>query len=193
MFSELALTSLLAATALAVPHQQHAARHQHHHFNRNAASAQNFTITVNNNCSDTLSVATYGMNSAFLITQESATHVIEPNCNANVSTSYYGVGMRLSAKADKPVASQYLPQGMFEYGYSNANGLEGTAYDLSLMGFSGPGVKVVPGHADCEAKCCTPDNCPTDQGWTNPAQGYAADVTCYQGIVDFEVTFCPST
>lgn len=195
MFTELALTSVLALNALAVPHQH---SHHHRHSARQDApsygsnSASNFTITVNNNCSDTLTVATYAMNSAFIITQESATHTIEPDCSANVTTSYSGVGMRLSPNAHLPVASQYLPHGIFEYGYSSANGLTGTAYDISLMEHIGPGMKVEPAHPECESKCCTPSNCPVDQGWTDPAQGYAADVTCYQGKVDFTVTFCPS-
>ncbi|CZT21481.1 uncharacterized protein RCC_07344 [Ramularia collo-cygni] len=190
MFSELALTSFLAATALAVPHQ-HA--HQHRHYQRNT-HASNFTITVNNNCTKDLSVATFGMSDTFIITQESATHVIEPSCSANISTNYYGVGMRLSPNAHLPIAMQYLPQAMFEYGYSNTGpqGLSGTAYDLSLMGHVAPGIKVVPAHPECEPKCCTPGNCPIDQGWTSAAQSYAADVTCYQGMVDFEVTFCPN-
>jgi hypothetical protein len=196
MFSELALTSLLAATALASPQHQHA--HQHRHYNRNvernverSAGASNFTITVNNNCTDTLSFATYGMSDIFILTQESAVHVIEPDCSANISTNYYGVGMRLSPNAHKSLGEQYLPQAIFEYGYSNANGLVGTAYDVSRMGNVGPGIKVEPANTLCEEKCCTPESCPIEQGWTSAAQAWGADTTCYHGITDFTVTFCP--
>lgn len=187
MFTELALTSLLALTALASPHQ-HA--HQHRHWNRQDAS--NFTITVNNNCTDTLSVATYSMSDVFVIAQESATYTIEPACSANIPTNYYGVGMRLSPNANLSLAEQYLPQSLFEYGYSSTEGVTGTAYDISMMGYTAPGMKVVPANSECETKCCTPTDCPTDQGWTSATQSYAADATCYYGNTDFTVTFCPT-
>jgi len=185
MFSELVVSSLLALTAMASPHH-----HAHRMLHRRDAS--NFTISVVNNCSHTIHAATYSMSDAFIISQESATHVIEPDCSANVTTNYYGTGMRLSPNANLSLAEQYLPQAMFEYGYSAAMGVAGTAYDISMMGLVGPGMEVVPANPQCEKKCCTTTSCSIEQGWTSATQAWGADTTCYYGQTDFTVTFCPA-
>jgi hypothetical protein len=174
MFTELALTSLFALSALAsllTPHA-HALRHLQ-------PRDSTFNITVKNSCAATIYPATYSISSSFVMTQESS------GASTNVVTSYTATGMRLSPNGNWPLAQQWNDQPLFEYGYGAFNGVAGTAYDLSLMKYvaTAPdtgGLKVVPANSQCETKTCTPSNCPADQGWTDTSDGNsAADTGCY--------------
>ena len=110
-------------------------------------------------------------------------------------------GPRLSSRGVRPLDMQRNPQSLFEYGYGTYAGLEGVAYDLSVMSDSQAlaGVAVQPlengkGSGACPEKTCIPGECDPTQGWTHRTQdsaGSPADTACFKGPIDFKVTFCP--
>lgn len=191
MLTQLTLALLMALGTLASPLSL-----SRRHIQLHERAGPEFIITVTNNCPDTIHAATYSISGGFTMSQESAVFTINHGDSADIHTAYNGIGMRLSGNADWPLGDQWKLQPLFEYGFSAFNGIEGTAYDISLMDYvkAGPvtgGLKVVPANSACETKVCTPSNCPKDQGWTSPSDPSGADTVCYHGRGDFHVTFCP--
>lgn len=169
---------------------------------RSAQGANTFQIHVTNNCPFQKAVALYQITGDFQMLEKSKPTTIFPKKSLTINAPYKALGMRLSGHAEWGTAGQWQHQALFEFGYSEYAGTEGTAYNLSLMEGSdadvGLAAYVVPngkGSKQCPSKLCkTPGNCPLDQGWTNPGQitdGSPADTVCYKGKTDFKVVFCP--
>lgn len=126
---------------------------------------------------------------------------VKPKQMHTIHAPYRDLGIRLSGHAEWGTARQWEVQALFEFGYGQYGGKEGTAYNLSVMEGSdkdvGVGVYPIPngkGSGKCQSKTCFPWNCPLSQGWTNPDQikdGSPADTVCYEGKTDFKVVFCP--
>jgi hypothetical protein len=155
-----------------------------------------FNIEITNHCAATKHFGIYEISSTFQSLQVCDPISIASNQTQTLTAPYKGTGMRLSGHAEWGTAGQWIPQALFEFGYSAYNGLEGTAYDISMMEGSeiGVGMAVYPSKSACPSKTCSPDDCATDQGWTNPDQssaGSPADTVCYDGKMDFQVVFCP--
>ncbi|KYG41976.1 hypothetical protein M433DRAFT_147199 [Acidomyces richmondensis BFW] len=149
-----------------------------------------FNLTIINGCAQTQTVGIYQVTSDFTINMISHPIVLSPGAVGLIQAPFYQTGLRLSAKRN-----QWVAQTLFEFGYSTWSNLSGTAYDLSVMPGSELGISVKPSNPNCPSKTCLLDNCPLDQGWTNPDQvnlGSPANSVCYHGITNFEVTFCPS-
>lgn len=192
------LTSLFALTATAIPHG-HGLRHAH------KRDADTFNIEITNNCPSTKQFGIYSITSGFEMLQQCEPVSIDSNSTQTIAAPYKGLGMRLSGHAEWGVGGQWAPQALFEFGYSEYNGMEGTAYDLSMMEGceSDVGLAAYPqlsseaDSEDCPSKICTdPSKCDPSQAWTNPAQNLAgspADTVCYHGKMDFKVVFCPSS
>lgn len=186
------LTSLLALTATATPINTTLTP-------RN--SENTFNIKLKNNCPFTKQFALYQITANFQMLERSKPLNLAPKKSTNLSAPFKDLGMRLSGHAEWGVAGQWKAQALFEFGYSQYAGQEGTAYDLSVMegsdGDIGVGVWPVPngkGSGKCPGKICFPWDCKPDQGWTSPGQvdqGSPADTVCYEGKTDFEVVFCP--
>jgi len=188
----LILTSTLALLASAVPFSGHAHQHAHNEKRQD----QTFNIHVLNNCPDTKQFALYQITPSFDSVQMSTPVNIASGMAHTIPAPYTATGMRLSGMAQWGTAGQWDPQPLFEFGYSNYEGQDGTAYDLSVMEGSPPdvGIAVYPANAACPSKVCNPDDCPLDQGWTNPdqdADGSPADTVCYEGLTHFRVIYCP--
>ncbi|KAF2478698.1 hypothetical protein BDY17DRAFT_57274 [Neohortaea acidophila] len=195
LFTDLSIAALLASTAAAVPFAGH--DHSHRHLHRKQSNGNTFNINVVNSCSSSRSVGLFQITSAFQMLSMSTPVTLQPGENTTVAAPYQLAGMRLSGTADQGTAAQWLPQALFEFGYSAWGSVEGTAYDLSLMTGTTDGMSVVPANSNCESKSCSsPLDCPVSQAWTNPNQdaiGSPADTTCYYGLTDFDVVFCPSS
>ena len=117
---------------------------------------------------------------------------IAAGSKGTIAAPYSGIGMRLSATAGDGAAAQWSAQALFEFGYSEYNGIAGSAYDLSVMG-GDVGLAVYPENTECPSKKCTPSDCAPDQGWTNADQvedGSPADTVCYHGKTNFNVVWC---
>jgi len=133
--------------------------------------------------------------------QHSTPTNISPKQKLTIAAPYKDIGMRLSGHAEWGTAGQWKTQALFEFGYSEYAGMEGTAYNISLMEGSdsdiGLGAYPIPngkGSKQCPSKTCFPWDCPLSQGWTKPEQvqvGSPADTVCYHGNTDFKVVFCP--
>jgi hypothetical protein len=167
-----------------------------------SSGSDTFNIEICNNCPSTKQFGIYQVSSSFQMNQMCDPVTIGQNQTQTISAPYKGIGMRLSGHAEWGTGGQWAHQALFEFGYSEYNGLAGTAYDLSLMEGtdSDVGLAVYPilsGDADsddCPSKVCLPGNCDASQGWTNPDQvsdGSPADTVCYHGKMDFKVVFCP--
>ncbi|TKA24318.1 hypothetical protein B0A50_06788 [Salinomyces thailandicus] len=206
MFSKtFALAAVLAITGVtAVPFSgaQHQHLHRHQHQNIEARDQDTYKIHVINECSETKHFGLFEITSDFQMNSKSAATGVDPGKHATLKADYKGIGLRLSATANEGPAAQWAPQSLAEFGYSGWSGVEGTAYDVSMMIGSdmSVGVKIEPldngnGSGNCAVKKCTLGNTPLDQCWTHPdqtADGSPADTVCYQGKTDFKVTFCPS-
>jgi hypothetical protein len=190
----------LALSSSAIPH----AGNSHQHLHRAAAPApvpssaaggDTFDITINNNCGSDMSFGIYQVSASFSMNTISEPVAIPAGSNGTLEAPYQGIGMRVSGSADESAASQWTAQALFEFGYSAFNGIEGTAYDLSVMGGDN-GLAVYPENTQCPSKVCTPTDCALDQGWTNQDQvedGSPADTVCYHGKTNFYVVWCPDT
>lgn len=69
-----------------------------------------------------------------------------------------------------------------------------TAYDISAIGGNNVGMKIVPSLDSCLTKECPVEGCAKDQAWGSASQaqeGSPADTTC-PNTADYTVTFCPS-
>ncbi|WPG98694.1 Hypothetical protein R9X50_00148800 [Acrodontium crateriforme] len=155
-----------------------------------------FTLHVRNQCPWTKEVGLYKITPAFQMIQMSKPINLDHGQTIELPAPYFETGMRLSAHTEKGTDWQWNPQALFEFGYSSWNGLEGTAYDLSVMKGSDKdiGIAVTPFNHQCEAKVCFPGSCALKEGWTAPDQVYRgspADTVCYKGKTDFLVVFCP--
>jgi len=113
-------------------------------------------------------------------------------------SDFYWTGMRLSGHGEW--TDQFQEQALFEWSYSTAGDADGTFWDLSMMLTDnnahdpGVGIGAWPRTLNCPGKICWPWAAPLDQCWTNPDQdqiGSPANLGCYQGVVDFDVTYCP--
>lgn len=197
----LPLVLSLALAATAVPFD--GAHHRHQHRNptpvaelapRSSSSADDFDIIVTNNCGSTLSFGVFQVSSTFSMNTITQPVEIASGDNGTISAPYSGIGMRLSGTADQGAAAQWGAQALFEFGYSAFNGIDGTAYDLSVMG-GDVGLAVYPANTQCPSKLCASTSCAPDQGWTNPNQvddGSPADTVCYHGKTNFNVVWCAS-
>lgn len=192
--ASLLLSSLFALTATATPFK-HSHMHTHNHI---VERDETFAIEVTNNCPSTKHFGMYQITSAFAMVSKCEPLAIETNCTETFNAPYKDLGLRLSGHAEWGTAGQWAAQALVEFGYSEYDGTEGTAYNLSLMEGceDDVGVAVYPQNtsSDCASKKCYPDDCPLSQGWTNPDQtssGSLADTVCYHGKVDFKVVFCP--
>lgn len=161
-----------------------------------------FKLHVYNNCHFVKEVALYQVTSDFKMIQKSTpTNVGKRGGSITIEAPFQATGMRLSGHAEMGTDAQWNPQAMFEFGHSTYAGVQGTAYDLSVMQGSdhdiGIGAYPIPngrGSKYCPSKTCFPWHCPPSQGWTNPDQvnqGSPADTVCYKGKTDFKVVFCP--
>lgn len=185
--TKLFLTAVLALTAAAMP------------LNSTIISRDDvdrFDLHVWNNCPWTKEFALYQITADFQMVQRSDPVNIAPKGEHVFHPSFQIQGMRLSGHAERGTAAQWGPQALFEFGHSVYNGVEGTAYDLSVMSGSdwNIGIGVYPHNDQCESKTCFPWDCPPAQGWTNPDQtsiGSPADTVCYHGKTNFKVVFCP--
>jgi hypothetical protein len=138
---------------------------------------------------------------AYLLATMSTPVNISPKQMHTIVAPYNYIGMRLSGHAEWGTDRQWEHQALFEFGYSQYNGQDGTAYNLSLMtgtdldiGLGAYPISNGNGSDQCPSKTCFPWDCPLAQGWTNPDQtkdGSPADTVCYKGKTDFEVVFCP--
>lgn len=156
-----------------------------------------FNIEITNNCGSSKDFGIYEISSSFQAIQTCDPITIGQNETNTLAAPYNGVGLRLSAHAELGLAGVWLPQALFEFGYSEYNGLHGTAYDISIMEGSNDdvGLAVYPSKSQCPSKKCSPNDCDLSQGWTNPDQiqdGSPADTVCYDGKMDFKVVFCPN-
>jgi hypothetical protein len=197
--ARLLLSSLLALTApvTATP----LTHHKHKHAHRSSDTSDTFSIEICNQCSSTKHFGMYQITSAFQMLERMNPLTMSSNSTQTISAPFKDTGMRISARAELGVAAQWEHQALFEFGYSEYNGLSGTAYDISIMEGSedAVGVAVYPtvdGEAceECPSKVCSPGNCAASQGWTQPDQetnGSPADTVCYKGKAAFKVVFCP--
>jgi hypothetical protein len=170
--SSVFLTSLFALMATATPIDNTLIQR---------GSESTFNINVWNNCPFTKQFA--------------------PKQTHTIVAPYNDIGMRLSGHAEWGTDRQWEHQALFEFGYSQYNGQDGTAYNLSLMtgtdldiGLGAYPISNGNGSDQCPSKTCFPWDCPLAQGWTNPDQtkdGSPADTVCYKGKTDFKVVFCP--
>jgi len=198
--ASLLISSLFALTATAKPLQHH---HAMKHLKRDSFSGETFNIEICNNCPSDKHFGIYEITSAFQMLQTCDPVTIASGDSQTITAPYKALGQRLSGHAEWGTGGQWAPQALFEFGYSAYNGLEGTAYDLSLMQGceSDVGLAVYPilsgdaNSSDCPDKICSdPGNCDPSQAWTNPDQvsdGSPADTVCYHGKMDFKVVFCP--
>ncbi|KAL1589332.1 hypothetical protein WHR41_01928 [Cladosporium halotolerans] len=164
-------------------------------------SADTFNINVWNNCPFTKQFALYQITSDFRMIERSKPTNLAPKKKLTIAAPFKDLGMRLSGHAEWATAGQWKTQALFEFGYSQYAGKDGTAYNLSVMkgsdGDIGVGVYPIPngrGSKQCPSKTCFPWDCPPSQGWTDPDQiniGSPADTVCYHGRTDFKVVFCP--
>lgn len=160
-----------------------------------------FKIHVWNNCPFPKQVALYQITPKFRMVQKSKPRNIPSKDHKVLRAPYKALGMRLSGHAEWGTATQWNHQALFEFGYSNYMGQDGTAYNLSVMEGSDKdiGIGAYPiangrGSKTCPAKTCFPGHCALGQGWTNPDQvknGSPADTVCYKGKTDFKIVFCP--
>jgi hypothetical protein len=190
-FTGLALSALLALTATAVPTFNH----------DSPRDVDDFKLIVVNKCKWTKQFALYQITSSFEMLQKSTPINIPTGGSQTIMAPFQASGMRLSGHAEWGTAGQWKAQAMFEFGHSEYAGVQGTAYDLSVMTGSDAniGIRVFPiangrGSGTCRIKACAPWNCPAAQGWTNPNQvnvGSPADTVCYHGKTGFRVVFCP--
>ena len=184
--------SLSALTAIAIP-DGHGLRHAQ------KRDTDTFNIDITNNCPFIKHFAIYQITSGFQLLQQSEPVSIDTNCTQTIAAPYKGLGMRLSGHAEWGVSDQWAPQALFEFGYSEYNGMDGTAYDLSMMEGceSDVGLAAYPqlSNDDCPNKICAkPADCDPSQAWTKPdqsASGSPADTVCYHGKTGFTVVFCP--
>ena len=161
---------------------------------------QDINLFVQNMCRDMKTFAIYQVNQGQMLLR-SPKLPLAHGANGTLRSSYKLEGLRLSSRGDWPLDMQWKPQSLFEYGYSTYGGVEGVAYDLSVMGDSQAlaGIAVQPlengkGSGACPEKTCIPGECDPTQGWTHPTQeaaGSPADTACFKGPIDFKVTFCP--
>lgn len=161
-----------------------------------AARDNTFTLYTRNQCPWTKQIALYQITSDFQMIQRSNPVNIAQWETVPISANFYDIGMRLSGHAEKGTAWQWFSQALFEFGYSNYKGQDGTAYDVSVMQGSDEnvGIGAWPENGACEGKICFPWDCAPSEGWTNPDQeneGSPADTVCYHGKTDFTVIFCP--
>lgn len=164
-------------------------------------SGSTFNINVWNNCPFTKQFGLYQITGNFQMLERSKPTNIAPKQKHTFVAPYKDLGMRLSGHAEWGTAGQWKTQALFEFGYSQYAGQDGTAYNLSVIDGSDKdiGVSVYPipngnGSKQCPSKICFPWDCPLNQGWTNPDQtkdGSPADTVCYHGKTDFKVVFCP--
>lgn len=120
------LTSLLALTATATPIKS----------NNNtlvSRDSNTFTINVWNNCPFTKQVALYQITSSFQMLERSHPTNIKPKQMLRITAPFKDLGMRLSGHAEWGTAGQWKTQALFEFGYSQYAGKDGTAYNLSVM------------------------------------------------------------
>ena len=201
------LTGLLALTTHAVPfnttnfHDPRAAPKHHHGNGHSGSHPPTFAIHLWNNCGFTKQFATYSVTPSFQMLQHSPTITLAHGKSHILRPHFHAIGMRLAGHAELGVNGQWIPQALFEFGYSSYAGRQGTAYDVSIMEGSDKdiGVGVWPmsnghGSGGCKQFVCWPWNCPPSQGWTDPGQtslGSPADTVCYEGKTDFKVVFCP--
>lgn len=160
-----------------------------------------FAIHVVNSCSDVKHVGIYGVTSSYQAVQYGGSATVAPGQTHVLQAPFHAAGLRLTANAQLGKANVFQAQSLFEFGYSQYRGQEGTSYDLSLMQGDEIGMAVDVlnngnGSGSCPSKKCgSPSNCPADQGWTDPNQaslGSPADTTCYKGKTAFKVTLCPN-
>jgi hypothetical protein len=187
------LTSLFALMAAATPIDNTLVQR---------SSESTFNINVWNNCPFTKQFALYQIiYPEYKMIERSTPVNISPKQMHTIVAPYNDIGMRLSGHAEWGTDRQWEHQALFEFGYSQYNGQDGTAYNLSLMtgtdldiGLGAYPISNGNGSDQCPSKTCFPWGCPLAQGWTNPDQtkdGSPADTVCYKGKTDFEVVFCP--
>jgi hypothetical protein len=157
-----------------------------------------FNIEIVNNCDSSKQFGIYEVTSSYQPLQVCDPITVGEGQSQTIAAPYKGIGMRLSGHAEWGLAGVWKAQSLFEFGYSAYNGLEGTAYDISIMGgvASDVGMAVYPSKTQCPSKKCTLDSCNLSQAWTDPGQsadGSPADTVCYQGKMDFKIVFCPSS
>lgn len=155
-----------------------------------------FNIEITNNCPSSKDFGIYQVTSDYQPVKTCDPVTIGQNETQTIAAPYKEIGLRLTGHAEWGLAGVWKTQALFEFGYSEYNGLHGTAYDISIMEGGGEdvGLAVYPSKSQCASKKCTPDNCDLSQGWTNPDQikdGSPADTICYDGKMDFKVVFCP--
>uniref|UniRef100_A0A2D3UY59 Uncharacterized protein n=1 Tax=Ramularia collo-cygni TaxID=112498 RepID=A0A2D3UY59_9PEZI len=194
-FSGLALTALLAFTASALPSINQDTS------SLSARGVDEFKIHVVNKCKWTKQFALYQITGDFQMLEKSTPVNIPTGGTKTIMADFHAIGMRLSGHAEWGTARQWEHNALFEFGHSEYMGVQGTAYNLSLMKGSDAdiGIRVFPiangrGSGTCQVKTCAPWNCPAAQGWTDPDQinvGSPADTVCYHGKTDFRVVFCP--
>ncbi|KAK5744002.1 hypothetical protein LTR17_002340 [Elasticomyces elasticus] len=184
-----------AALASAVPHAGHSHRHAHKAPALAPRDDSTFDLTVHNNCTGAKSFGLYQVSPAFEMVEMSDPISLEPGESACINAPFSALGMRLSGTADKGCDGQWSAQTLFEFGYSEYNGMTGTAYDLSVMeGSVLEGIAAYPATPLCESKVCSATGCSLAQAWTQPEQegeGSPADTVCYHGKQAFDVVWCP--
>lgn len=164
-----------------------------------------FRLTITNACPTPRTFGLYRVDqpttAPWTITPHSPPVPLLPGQSQTFLVPYALTGMRLSGHAEWPVAAQWNPQALFEFGFSTfqVNGgpwVEGTAYDLSVMDGSEPGVgtSVEPEDGRCWTKRCRPGACAKWEGWTKEGSekegGNEADTGCYHGMTNFKVVWC---
>lgn len=144
MFSKtIALAAVLATVGVnAVPHVGHNHQHLHrrHHGLQHAARDttleardDTYTLHVHNQCSETKYFGLFEITSDFQMNSKCEPTEIASGDNAQISANYKDIGLRLSATANQGAAAQWAPQSLAEFGYSGWSGVEGIAYDVSMM------------------------------------------------------------
>jgi len=186
------LSSLFALTATASPINR---------FVERSSGSDTFNIEICNQCSSEKHFGMYQITGDFQMLEKMSPVSIPGNGTQTVSADFKAIGMRISGHAEWGTAGQWKNQALFEFGYSQYAGQDGTAYNLSLMEGSEEdvGLAVYPTvdgepNDECPSKVCSPGDCALSQGWTNPdqtADGSPADTVCYKGKADFKVVFCP--
>lgn len=161
-------------------------------------TTDSFTIFVTNYCPTEKHIGLYQITGfpTMALTSYSPSITIPPQHTAPILAPFHALGMHLSAHAEWPLDRQWEPQALFEFGYAELDGIEGTAYDVSVMEGSDKemGISVEPRDKRCQSKVCVPGRCKAGDGWTSVEEaheGSPADTVCYQGNTDFEVVFCP--
>ncbi|KAK3724755.1 hypothetical protein LTR37_000803 [Vermiconidia calcicola] len=181
-FTSITLASSLALLASAVPHQGHGYSHQHSHL---APRSETFALKVTNNCATQKTFGLFQITGDFQMIQKSQPMPIPSGGSNTMQAPYRDLGMRLSATADQGPDAQWDAQALFEFGWGEYMGAEGTAYDLSFMEGCDPdiGILVTPDNSKCSPKSCYPDSCSASDAWTNENQiddGSPADTVCYE-------------